>query len=61
MFDTKIRLKNDVKILDLVNSEIQVQFNDTSYELRNEGKQQILKIQNENRETYNLLRKLVIS
>ena len=39
MFDTKIRLKNDVKILDLVNSEIQVQFNDTSYELRNEGKQ----------------------
>ena len=42
-------LKNDMKILDLINAEIKAEFNDACNELRNEAKQQILKVQNENR------------
>ena len=57
MFGTKMRLKNDVKILDLINAEIQAEFNNARNELRNEAKRQFLKVQNENRKTYNLRHK----
>ena len=50
MFGTKMRLKNDVKILDLINAWIQAEFNDAC----NEAKQQILKVQNKNEKSYNL-------
>ena len=42
-------LKNDMKILDLINAEIKAEFNDACNELRNEAKQQILKVQTKNR------------
>ena len=37
-----------MKILDLINAEIQAEFNNARNELRSDAKQQILKAQNEN-------------
>ena len=54
MLGTKMRPKYNVKILDLINAEIQVQFNNACNEIRNEAKKQILKVQYENCKTYNL-------
>ena len=39
-----MRLKNDVKLLDLINAKIQAEFNDVNNELRNKAQQQILKL-----------------
>ena len=40
MFNTKMSLKNYVKIIDLINAEIQAEFNDARNELHYEAKQQ---------------------
>ena len=61
MFSTKMRLKNDMKILDLINAEIDTEFNDAPNEILNEATQQILKIQKENRKIYNLRNKRLYS
>ena len=46
MFGTKMRLKNDVKI--------QAEFNDARNELCFAAEQQIIKVKNKNRKTYDL-------
>lgn len=57
LFGTKMKLKTDVKITELLNAEIQADFINNREELRKEAKQQILKVQEKNRKTYNLRRK----
>ena len=54
---TKMRLTNIGKTLDLINDEIQSKFNDARNELHDEEKQEILKVDDENRKTKILRRK----
>ena len=52
-----MRFNHDVNILDFINTEVQTEFQDSRDTLRTSAKQQILKVRNENRKTYNLRRK----
>ena len=49
-----MRLKSDVKILNLINTEIQDVLNDALNVLRNEAKHHVLKVRNENQKSDNL-------
>ena len=51
MFGTKINAKDTDKIKDLIVSEFRTQFN-SQRDLRQHAKQQIFKVQQENRKTY---------
>lgn len=54
---TKLKLKEDLKIIELLEEENQNEFVEKREELRQEAKAQILKIQEENRRTFNKNRK----
>lgn len=57
LIGVKMRNKEDVKILELIEQEAVDQFSEAREILRQESKSQILKVQEENRKTYNLRRK----
>lgn len=57
LFGTKMRVRSNLQITDLLNAEIQSDFVNSRDDLRKDAKQQILKVQDENRKTYNLRRK----
>ncbi|XP_047027973.1 uncharacterized protein K02A2.6-like [Helicoverpa zea] len=57
LLGTKMRRKEDVEILDLLKQEERESFIEDREELRKSAKQQILKIQEENRRNYNKKRK----
>lgn len=57
LYGVKIRNKEDLLIKDLIESELIEIFSEKREELREEGKKQILKVQNQNRKQYNLRRK----
>jgi len=48
-----MRLKADAQILQMLNAEMIQVFNDDRDELRKQAKQQILKVQEENKRRYN--------
>lgn len=48
---------DSINIIDLINKELQANFVNNRDELRQEAKKQILKVQDQNRKTYNLRRK----
>ncbi|XP_035204762.1 uncharacterized protein LOC118179706 [Stegodyphus dumicola] len=58
LFGTKIKTNKDRKIKELIEAEIQRDFIESRENLRKEAKEQIRKIQEENRKTYNRSRKL---
>lgn len=58
MTGIKMRTKEDVRIKELIESEMIKQFENGRIELRKRAKEQILKIQNENKRSYNLRRKV---
>ncbi|XP_035220759.1 uncharacterized protein LOC118193740, partial [Stegodyphus dumicola] len=58
LFGTKIKTNKDRKIKELIEVEIQKDFIESRENLRKEAKEQIRKIQEENRKTYNRSRKL---
>ena len=57
MFSTEMRLKNGVKIINLMNSKMQDKFNVARAALHTEAKKKILNVQNENQKTYNFRRR----
>uniref|UniRef100_A0A0K8VWM3 Retrotransposable element Tf2 protein type 2 n=1 Tax=Bactrocera latifrons TaxID=174628 RepID=A0A0K8VWM3_BACLA len=57
LIGTKMRTKDDPQIHDLIQQEITELFNNERCEQRKQAKLQILKIQSENKKTYNLRRK----
>lgn len=57
LFGTKMNVKGTDKLKELIESEFQAYFETQRDELRKHAKQQIFKIQEENRRTYNLRRK----
>lgn len=57
MIGTKMRQKEDLHIIDMLNSATEEQFAKERDNLREEAKRNILKIQQENRKQYNLRRK----
>ena len=57
MFGTKMRDKTDIELTKLIEEEFQEQFESSREELRESAKEQITKVQSENRRTYNLRRR----
>ncbi|KYQ53535.1 hypothetical protein ALC60_00061, partial [Trachymyrmex zeteki] len=57
LFGVKLRDETDFQLREMVEQEIQSQFEIERNELRNRAKKQILKVQSENCKTYNLRRK----
>lgn len=57
LFGVKLRDETDFQLREMVEQEIQSQFEIERDELRNRAKKQILKVQSENCKTYNLRRK----
>ncbi|XP_071035394.1 uncharacterized protein [Parasteatoda tepidariorum] len=57
LFGTAIKTKQDLKITNMLNEEIQAIFVNSRDELRKQAKLQIQKVQEENKRTYNLRRK----
>ncbi|KAL7729923.1 hypothetical protein ACLKA6_009235 [Drosophila palustris] len=53
----KMRTKDDIQIKELIHEEMVQSFNDNRDELRKNAKQQILKVQEENKKSYNLRRR----
>lgn len=54
---TRMRCKEDIRLIDLLEEEMVEQYNENREEKRKEAKEQILKIQEENRKTFNSSRK----
>lgn len=57
MFGTRMRDKADLELRNLIEEEFQEQFESNRDKLRQSAKEQILKVQSENRKTYNLRRR----
>ncbi|XP_041979296.1 uncharacterized protein K02A2.6-like [Aricia agestis] len=57
LIGTKLKLKEDLNILELLQEENIEQFNESREELRRNAKEQILKIQEENKKSFNKNRK----
>lgn len=57
MFGVPMKNKEDLRIREIIEDEILEEFDERREELRQQAKQQIEKIQNENRKTYNLRRR----
>lgn len=57
MFGTKMRDKADLELKNLIEEEFQEQFESGRDKLRQSAKEQIVKVQSENRKTYNLRRR----
>lgn len=57
MFGTKMKTQSDMNILKIIEQEVAEQFDDERNDLRSKAKQQIEKIQEENRRTFNAKRK----
>ncbi|GFX50968.1 retrovirus-related Pol polyprotein from transposon 17.6 [Trichonephila clavipes] len=56
-FGTQINNKTDLRIQQLIDEQLQLEFNENRELLRKAAKTQILKVQNENKKSYNLRRK----
>ncbi|GFW97335.1 transposon Ty3-I Gag-Pol polyprotein [Trichonephila clavipes] len=59
LFGTKMKSCQDIEIVELLNDEITAQFQDQRDALRQDAKKQIYEVQDENRRTYNLRRRLI--
>ncbi|GFY02338.1 transposon Tf2-6 polyprotein [Trichonephila clavipes] len=57
LFGTQINNKTDLRIQQLIDEQLQLEFNENRELLRKAAKTQILKVQNENKKSYNLRRK----
>ncbi|GFW53716.1 transposon Tf2-9 polyprotein [Trichonephila clavipes] len=57
LFGTQINNKTDLRIQQLIDEQLQLEFNENRELLRKAAKAQILKVQNENKKSYNLRRK----
>ncbi|GFV32641.1 transposon Ty3-I Gag-Pol polyprotein [Trichonephila clavipes] len=57
LFETQINNKIDLRIQQLIDEQLQLEFNENRELLRKAAKTQILKVQNENKKSYNLRRK----
>ncbi|GFW14379.1 transposon Ty3-G Gag-Pol polyprotein [Trichonephila clavipes] len=57
LFGTQINNKTDLRIQQLIDEQIQLEFNENRELLRKATKAQIIKVQNENKKSYNLRRK----
>ncbi|GFY21807.1 transposon Ty3-I Gag-Pol polyprotein [Trichonephila clavipes] len=57
LFGTQINNKTDLRIQQLIDEQLQLEFNENRKLLRKAAKTQILKVQNENKKSYNLRRK----
>ncbi|GFY71247.1 transposon Ty3-G Gag-Pol polyprotein [Trichonephila inaurata madagascariensis] len=56
-FGTQINNKTDLRIQQLIDEQLQLEFNENRELLRKAAKSQIIKVQNENKKSYNLRRK----
>ncbi|GFY44509.1 transposon Ty3-G Gag-Pol polyprotein [Trichonephila inaurata madagascariensis] len=57
LFGTQINNKTDLRIQQLIDEQLQLEFNENRELLRKAAKAQIIKVQNENKKSYNLRRK----
>ncbi|GFY61882.1 transposon Ty3-G Gag-Pol polyprotein [Trichonephila inaurata madagascariensis] len=57
LFGTQINNKTDLRIQQLIDEQLQLEFNENRELLRKAAKSQIIKVQNENKKSYNLRRK----
>ncbi|GFX12598.1 hypothetical protein TNCV_3157191 [Trichonephila clavipes] len=57
LFGTQINNKTDLHIQQLIDEQLQLEFNENRELLRKTAKTQIIKVQNENKKSYNLRRK----
>ncbi|GFW21290.1 transposon Ty3-G Gag-Pol polyprotein [Trichonephila clavipes] len=57
LFGIQINNKTDLRIQQLIDEQLQLEFNENRELLRKAAKTQILKVQNENKKSYNLRRK----
>ncbi|GFY44679.1 transposon Ty3-G Gag-Pol polyprotein [Trichonephila inaurata madagascariensis] len=57
LFGTQINNKTDLRIQQLIDEQLQLEFNENRELLRKAAKGQIIKVQNENKKSYNLRRK----
>ncbi|GFY26180.1 retrovirus-related Pol polyprotein from transposon 297 [Trichonephila clavipes] len=57
LFGTQINNKTDLRIQQLIDEQLQLEFNENRELLRKAAKTQILKVQNENKKSYSLRRK----
>ncbi|GFU73235.1 transposon Ty3-G Gag-Pol polyprotein [Trichonephila clavipes] len=57
LFGTQINNKIDLRIQQLIDEQLQLEFNKNRELLRKAAKAQIIKVQNENKKSYNLRRK----
>ncbi|GFV63422.1 hypothetical protein TNCV_43771, partial [Trichonephila clavipes] len=57
LFVTQINNKTDLRIQQLIDEQLQLEFNENRELLRKTAKTQIIKVQNENKKSYNLRRK----
>jgi len=60
LFGVKMREETDLKLREIVEQEIQSQFEEERNQIRTKAKEQILKVQAENCKTYNLRRKTAL-
>ncbi|GFT56308.1 transposon Tf2-6 polyprotein [Trichonephila clavipes] len=57
LFGTQINKKTDLRIQQLIDEQLQLEFNENRELIRKAAKTQIIKVQNENKKSYNLRRK----
>ncbi|GFW11735.1 hypothetical protein TNCV_43701 [Trichonephila clavipes] len=57
LFGTQINNKTDLRIQQLIDEQLQLEFNENRELLRKAAKAQIVKVQNQNKKSYNLRRK----
>ncbi|GFX23987.1 transposon Tf2-11 polyprotein [Trichonephila clavipes] len=57
LFGTQINNRTDLRIQQLIDEQLQLEFNENRELLRKAAKTQIIKVQNENKKSYNLRRK----
>ncbi|GFV88394.1 hypothetical protein TNCV_1242071 [Trichonephila clavipes] len=57
LFGTQINNKTDLRIQQLIDEQLQLEFNENRELLRKAAKAQIIQVQNENKKSYNLRRK----
>lgn len=60
LFGVEMRSKDDLKLRELVEQECRAHFEEEREQSRIKAKEQILKVQSENRKTYNLRRKIPV-
>ncbi|GFW80044.1 transposon Ty3-G Gag-Pol polyprotein [Trichonephila clavipes] len=60
LFGTQINNKTDLRIQQLIDEQLQLEFNENRELLRKAAKTQIFKVQNENKKSYNLRRKSLL-